>query len=66
MTRTIFGRRQAVLRQRARQESWRLALRAELETRTLANERPHDGTEQVEVVATPVAGAAFRLRDPRD
>jgi hypothetical protein len=33
MTRTIFGRRQAVLRQRARQEAWRLALREEIETR---------------------------------
>jgi hypothetical protein len=38
MTRTIFGRRQAVLRQRARQESWRLALREELTVRTLANQ----------------------------
>jgi hypothetical protein len=70
MTRTIFGRRQAVLRQRARQESWRLALRDELATRTLANERPvpvvePEGPEAVEVVAAQPR-TAFRLRDPRD
>jgi hypothetical protein len=74
MTRTIFGRRQAVLRQRARQEAWRLALREEIETRTLANERPvpvveaeglRESRAAVEVVAAG-PGAAFRLRDPRD
>ena len=70
MTRTIFGRRQAVLRQRARQEAWRLALRDELETRTLANEgpKPESLRERREAVEVVVAGpgAAFRRRDPRD
>ncbi len=45
MTRTIFGRRQAVLRQRARQEAWRLALREELTVRTLANQQIDDAAE---------------------
>jgi hypothetical protein len=72
MTRTIFGRRQAVLRQRARQEAWRLALREEIEARALANERAApeaagllEGRDAVEVI-TAGSGSSLRLRDPRD
>jgi hypothetical protein len=50
MTRTIFGRRQAVLRQRARQEAWRLALRSEIETRRNENEAALELENEFEVV----------------
>ena len=54
MTRTIFGRRQAVLRQRALQEAWRLALRDELELRIRANELPNETVDALATVsATP-------------
>jgi hypothetical protein len=71
MTRTIFGRRQVVLRQRARQDAWRRALQVALESRTLANERrpqplPGERTvERLEVVSVAL-GVGPRLRDPRD
>jgi len=57
MTRTIFGRRQAVLRQRARQEAWRLALRAEIETRRRENEAALDLEEAEGRVPVSVAPA---------
>jgi len=54
MTRTIFGRRQAVLRQRARQEAWRLALRDELDIRIRSNELPSEAVDALATVsATP-------------
>ncbi len=62
MTRTIFGRRQAVLRQRARQEAWRLALRAEIETRRDEHALDLEPREARVAVPATVTASAWKNR----